>query len=172
MIGILLFELSIVFSLIGLWWYMTKRRHAHVLRKLAILFIGILLFEIMSEPMWINAGFQPWAFLYRDITWVLTLGWVVVFMVAILVVDYAAIGKSERQKFWLYLLLIETIVVPIESCLIIFGIRDYAPVLKSTMSGLTIPFTLVPLEAVFAVPLFAALIIAFYKYVNHLFEAR
>jgi len=60
--------------------------------------------------------------------------------------------------------------VPLESGLLITGVRGYAEVLTSTFSGTLIPFTPVPLEAIWALPLFTSLILTFYKYVNYLFE--
>ena len=83
-----------------------------------------------------------------------------------LILGYIFHKQPEKNRFILYLFFIEAITVPIESVLLITGVREYAPVLTETMSGFTIPFTIVPIEAVFAVPLFAALIISFYKYVN------
>ncbi len=172
MSGVLLFEIIVILYTIGLFTYMVKKKYSNVLRKFCILFVGVLLFEIMSEPMWLNDGFSSWAYIYQDITWVLTLGWVSIFMTAIILIDRSYGSLSEHKRFWYYLLCIEAITVPIEMGLLQTGVRDYAPLLKQSMSGLLIPFTIVPIEAVYAIPLFAALIISFYKYINHLFEVK
>ena len=169
---ILFLEIFIILFTIGLYFFMKKRGHKNVLRKLIILFVGVLLFEIMSEPMWLNLGFDSWAYVYKDITWIITLGWVGIFMSSILIVDHAFSHLPEKKRFWLYLLFSEAITVPLEMLLLETGIRKYAPVLMETMTGFTIPLTTVPLEAVYAIPLFTALILAFYKYVNHLFEVK
>ncbi len=165
-------ELFIIAFTIGLYFFMKKRGHKNVLRKLIILFVGVLLFEIMSEPMWLNLGFDSWAYIYKDITWIITLGWVSIFMTSILIVDHAFHHLPEKKRFWLYLLFSEAITVPLEMLLLETGIRKYAPILIDTMTGFTIPFTTVPLEAIYAIPLFTSLIIVFYKYVNHLFEVK
>src|SRR3989344_9674486 len=104
MAGVLLFELFVLVLAIFLFSFMVKKGYQNVTRKFLILFIGILLFEIISEPMWLNTGFDSWAYMFRDITWVLTLGWVTVFMMAIIGVDYFFRGASEKKKFFLYLL--------------------------------------------------------------------
>jgi hypothetical protein len=172
MSGVVLFEILILLFTLAVAVFMKVKGYKNILRKFVILFVSVLLFEIMSEPMWMNVGFQNWAYLWQDITWVITLGWVGIFMFSFLVVDYAFRGVPEKRKFWLYLLLLEVIVVPMESFLVISGIRAYAPILADTFSGYFIPFTVVPIEAIYAVPLFTTLIICFYKYVNYLFDRR
>ncbi len=165
-------EIGIIILIIGLIWFMKAKGYKNIFRKLIILFIGVLLFEIMSEPMWLNLGFHKWAYLYRDITWIITLGWVVIFMIAFMLVDYSFSHMKEIKRFWLYLFVVEAIVLPVETLLLQTGIREYASVLTSTMTGKVIPLTVVPIEAVYAIPLFASLIICFYKYINHLFEVK
>ncbi len=167
-----IFEFIVIIYTILLAVFMIKRKHKNVLRKMAILFIGVLLFEIISEPMWLNTGFDSWAYIYRDITWVMTLAWVSVFLTAIMLVDYGYGRLPEKKRFWLYLLIIEAIYVPIEAGLIQTGVRAYAPVLTETMTGFAIPLTSVPLEAIYAIPIFTALILSFYKYVNYLCEIK
>ncbi len=172
MSGLLITEILIVAFTIILWVYMKTKGYRNVTRKFLILFFSVLLFEFMSEPMWNNSGFQNWAYIWQDITWVITLGWVGIFMFTFLIVDYAFRTTSEKKKFWIYLLVLEAIVVPLESALVISGIRGYAPILADTLSGYMIPLTVVPIEAVYAVPLFTSLIICFYKYINYLFDTK
>jgi len=172
MSGLLIFEIFIVMFTIALWIFMKTKGYKNVTRKFIILFVSVLLFEFMSFPMWENSGFQKWAYIFQDITWIITLGWVGIFMFTFLIVDYAFRKTPEKYKFWIYLLVLEAIVVPIESGLIIFGIRGYAPILANTLSGYMIPLTVVPIEAIYAVPLFTALIICFYKYANYMVDKK
>ncbi len=46
------------------------------------------------------------------------------------------------------------------------GLRAYASDLIGTFSGIMIPLTSVPVEVLLAVPIIAALVITFYKYVG------
>lgn len=171
--GILLYELSIIATTIVVWLFMTKNGYKNVSRKFIILFLGVLLFEIISEPMWLNTGFNAWAYIYKDITWVLTLGWVNVFMLAILGVDYFYGELSEKKKFFLYLLFIAALVIPAEAFMISFGVRGYAEFLLETMrSGVVIPVLYLPIESIYAVPIFCSLILSFYKYINYLFDKK
>lgn len=172
-VGVFMYELSIIAITIILFSYMKKKGYKNITRKFLILFLGVLLFEIISEPMWLNAGFDSWAYIYRDITWVLTLGWVNTFMAAILAVDYFFRDKTEKKRFFLYLLFISALVVPAEAFMISLGVRGYAEFLLETMrSGVVIPVLYLPIEAIFAVPIFCSLILSFYKYINYLFDQK
>ena len=172
-VGVLIYEISIITTTILIWLFMTKRGYKNITRKFILLFLGVLLFEIISEPMWLNIGFDSWAYIYRDITWVLTLGWVNAFMLAILAVDYFFRETTEKKKFFLYLLFIAALVIPAEAMMISMGLRGYADFLLETMrSGLVIPVIYLPVEAIYAVPIFCSLILSFYKYVNYLFDKK
>ena len=171
--GILFYELGIILTTVLLWTFMTNKGYKNVTRKFLILFIGVLLFEIISEPMWINMGFSSWAYIYKDITWVLTLGWVNAFMLAIIGVDFAYQKSNEKIKFFLYLLFISALVIPVEAIMISLGIRGYAQFLLDSMqSGILMPLLYIPIEAIYAVPIFCALILSFYKYINYLLDRK
>lgn len=167
-----LVEVVIILYVIALYIFMIKHKYKNIARKSIILIIGILLFEFMSEPMFENIGFHSWSYLYKDITWIVTLEWLSIIFTSIIIVDYLYSHLPEKRRFWLYLLFIEGITVPIEIFLVQTGIRKYAELLTVNLSGLYIPFTSVPIEGVFAIPAFTALILCFYKYVNHLFYLR
>ena len=172
-IGVLLYELGIIITTIAIWFFMTKKGYKNVSRKFIILFLGVLLFEIISEPMWLNSGFDSWAYIYGDVTWVLTLGWVNAFMLAILAVDYFYRDSSVKKKFFLYLLFISVLVIPVEAIMISAGLRGYADFLLETMrSGIIFPVLYLPVESIYAVPIFCSLILSFYKYVNYLFDKK
>ena len=167
-----LFEVIAVAFPLVLWYYLKIKRHRHVTRKFLVLLMSVLIFEFLKEPLWENVGFQRWAYIWHDLTWVITFGWVGLFMTMFLIVDTTFRTLPEKKKFWVYLLSIEAIVVPIESVLVTIGIRDYSPLLKSSLIGFTIPLTPVPIEAIYYIPLFASFIICFYKYINYLFNTR
>jgi hypothetical protein len=161
-------EILIIIVTIGIYSYL-KNYEKKAKQKFIILFIAVFLFEIMSEPMWINHLFNSWAYLYGNVSWIVTLGWVDIFFVSFIIVDKLIFKNkklSEKIKFWLYLLIVTIITVPLEAMLLKYGFRSYSSALTDTFSGLLIPFTGVPIELLIAVPMIAALIIPFYKYVN------
>ncbi len=168
MSSVFIFEIVMILVTIGLLYFMKKNKYKHIFLKSIILFVGVFLFEVMSEPMWRNFLLNPWAYIYNDVSWIITLGWVNIFLVSIILVDYFFKKLDEKRKFWLYLLFVTIITVPVEAILLNVGIRAYDPVLLNTMTGIT--FLSAPIETLFIVPMIAAFVIPFYKVVYGLFE--
>ena len=167
--NILLFELLVILVTAGILIYMKSSGKKEIMKRFGIMLFSVLLFYIMSEPMWINQGLSSWAYLYGNVSWVLALGWVSIFFLTFLIVDNGFKKMAEKGKFWLYLIVATIITIPAESLLLKLGIRSYAPLLSETFSGLLIPLTQVPLEVMLATPIITALIIPFYKYIfDHL----
>lgn len=164
--NILLFEFLVVLVTIGILVYMKKSGDKEVMKKFGLMLVAVFLFQIMSEPMWVNNNLHSWAYLYGNVSWVLTFGWVSIFFLTFLIVDKGFKKMPEKNKFWLYLLVATIITVPAESLILKLGIRSYAGVLSSTFSGIMIPLTQIPLEVILAVPMISALIIPFYKYME------
>jgi hypothetical protein len=164
--GIVLVELLPLIGAIILYLLMQKMGYKKVWQKFLVMIIGVLLFMIMSEPMYRNPGLDVWAYIYRDVPWTVVLGWADIFFASIIIVDKLWGKYKENAKFWLYLLVVTIITVPIESILLRSGLRSYTPELTSTFSGFMIPLTAAPIEVLLAVPIIGALVISFYKYVS------
>jgi len=164
--NILLFEALVVIVTIAILAIMKSSGQKDVMKKFGLMLIAVFLFQIMSEPMWVNSNLDSWAYLYGNVSWILTFGWASIFFLTFLIVDKGFKKMHEKNKFWLYLLVATIITVPAESLILKLGIRSYATLLSSTFSGLMIPLTQVPIEVLFAVPMISALIIPFYKYIS------
>lgn len=162
--NILVFELLVILITLVILAYMKSSGQKDVMKKFGIMLIAVFLFQIMSEPMWINKNMNSWAYLYGNVSWVLTFGWISIFFLTFLIVDGTFKKMAEKGKFWLYLIIATILTIPSEMLILKIGIRTYADILTTTFSGLTI-FGAVPIEVVFAVPLISALIIPFYKYI-------
>ncbi|MBS3136036.1 hypothetical protein J4401_03675 [Candidatus Woesearchaeota archaeon] len=160
---IILLEIGIIAIAIGVWYLLKKQKYKKPTISFAVLFISVLLFEIVSEPMWKNNLLDGWAYIYRDVSWVITLGWVIIFFISFYLVDKKWPKLSEGKKFWLYLAALTIITTPIEVILLSAGIREYSSVLTQTMSGILIPLTSAPIEIILTIPLIGALVIPFYK---------
>jgi len=160
----LILEIIIILIAIGLYFGLKKLNYENLGKKFIILFIAVFLFELMSAPMWRNYNLNTWAYVFHDVSWIITLGWVNLFFITFIIVDKWKANSPEKNKFWWYLLILTIISVPIESFLLKLGIRGYSPILTGTFSGLTIPLTLVPIEIIPTVPIIGALVIGFYKY--------
>lgn len=164
MMNFLIFEVIIVLIFVSIVSYMKFTGYNKTYTKSTFLFLTVLLFQIMSEPMWLNHKLNSWAFIYGNISWVLTLGWVSILLLTILLVDGKFKESSEKTKFWLYLTTATILTVIAESIILKLGIRSYAPVLSDTFSGILIPLTQVPVEVLLATPIITALVISFYKF--------
>lgn len=141
-------------------------------RSFVITFIGVLFFEIMIEPMVINQGFPQWSYLYRDISFILTGGWVLIIWVALWVVDNFLRNFNLFEKFISYTFIIAIITIPFEFLLIQLGFREYGESSVANFSGLTMPIVNIPIEIIFAIPFYLALVIGFVKCWEYMLENK
>jgi hypothetical protein len=142
------------------------------LRTLAVTVVSVLLFEITVEPMVENIGFPAWSYIFHDITLLLTGAWVTLTWLAISLVDKYLIHFSLRGKFLAYLAVVFVAVLPAELWLIASGYRVYGPSTVAAFTGLHIPFTTLPVEVAFGIPLYFSLIISFVKYWEIILDNR
>lgn len=133
------------------------------LRSLLISFIAVFLFEVMVDPM-VKNNMPKWSYIYRDISFLLTGGWIILVWFSINFIDKFFIHLDLYRKFMGYLTIIFIFCLPTECWMITNGYRVYGPSAKAGFSGLLIPFTNIPVEVAFGIPFFFALIIAFIKY--------
>ena len=141
-------------------------------RSLLISVIGVFLFELMIEPMVINAKMPSWSYIYRDVSFLMTGGWVIIAWLAINLVDKFSIHLDLFRKFISYLVVIFLVTLPIESLLIINGFRIYGPSTTAAFSGFKIPIFHIPVEVAFGIPFYFALIISFIKYWEIILEEK
>lgn len=147
-------------------------RHRPWLRSFVVTLVSVLLFEITVEPMVQNVGFPAWTYIFHDITLVLTGAWIVLTWLAINLVDKFLLHFSLRGKFFAYLGAVFVFALPAEIWLIASGHRVYGPSTVAAFTGLHIPWTLVPTEIAFGVPLYFALILSFVKYWEIILDNR
>ena len=133
-------------------------------RNLILSLVGVLLFELLVGAMVDNVGFPSWSYIWRDITIILSGGWVLVIVIATWLVDKYFINKNMVEKFVLYLVFATVIIAPVEAWLIHSGHRVYLPSTVANFSGFVVPGLNIPVEVIFAVPFYLALAVAFMRY--------
>jgi len=170
--NILVFELLLIILTVGVYVFMKRLGYKNTERKLIILLISVILFETMTEPLWSNTGLDSWTYLFRDVSWIISLGWVCIIMISIMIVDYFLRKTSEVRKFFAYLALIVGATTIIESILVTSKIRSYAPELLARTTGINIPVLNLPIEALLVLTIIGAFVISTYKYINYLFNTR
>lgn len=157
----LIFDLVVVAA--SLTTFFVLRRFVDKLwRRAAVMAVGVLLFELFTAPMWINEHLGRWAYVYCDLSWILTLGWTALILGAVVLVDRWKAEWSAPKRFAAYLGLLLVLVTIAEVVVVAIGIRKYSPEVMASVSGISILG--VPIEILYYVPVFTALVIAFYKY--------
>jgi len=104
-----------------------SRRVDRLAPRLGVMALGVLIFELFTVPMWHNAHLGRWAYLYREVSWVLTLGWSVLFLLVVELGDRLLPRWRAWRRFGLALLLITLGALPVELLLVQLGVRSYAP---------------------------------------------
>ncbi|MFM7675759.1 MAG: hypothetical protein ACKO5F_09270, partial [Synechococcus sp.] len=147
-------------SAAGLAWL--ARFHGRLGLRLAVMAVGVLIFALFTAPMWHNAHLGRWAYLYRDVSWVLTLGWSVLFLLVVEVGDRLLPHWRAARRFLLDVVVLTLLVVPLEWLVVRLGIRGYAPEVREAAWGGWIDG--VPVAVLYYVPVFSALVLGFYRY--------
>lgn len=130
--------------------------------RFAVMALGVLIFELFMAPMWHNEHLGWWAYLYRDVSWVLTALWSLLFLLVVELGDRLLPRWRAWQRFALNLLVLTLLALPLELLVVQLGIRSYAPEVREAVRGAWVGG--VPLEVLFYVPVFASLVIGFYRY--------
>ena len=157
----LIFDIVAIVLSLGTLAYFRKGTDRFWLRALVVA-IGVLIFELFTGPMWLNQRMGMLAYLYLDVSWILTLGWTAIILGSILLIDRWKSEWSAAKRFPLYLGLILPIVIIAETVVVNVGIRKYSHEVQEATSGIMVAG--VPIEILYYVPVFASLVITFYKY--------
>lgn len=158
---ILLFEAAVLVGTLACFWLL-PRLQTKIQPRFWTMAIGVLLFELFTAPMWHNYRMGHWAYIYQDVSWILTLGWTSLMLTIVLVTDKLLGHWREWKRFIVYLGAMTLAVLPLEALVRGLGIRSYAPEVEAILSGPRLAG--VPIEFLYYVPVFTGLVIGFYKY--------
>lgn len=157
-----LFEASVLIICLS-FLLVLRKLDADIFRKFAVTFIAVLLFEYFTQPLWLNVGLEKWAYLYLDVSWIITVGWATIIIVSMAIIDLYFKRENELERFFFYFIPITFVGITAEAVVLFLGIRKYPPEVIGILSGKTI-FGLVPIEALYYIPVFMALVISFARY--------
>ena len=158
---ILIFDLTVIAAAIAAF-VVLKRFTTKLWLRAVVMAVGVFLFELFTSPMWHNEHLGRFAYVYCDVSWILTLGWTTLILGVVILVDRWLIRWSEPKRFAAYMGILLAVVTIAEMVVVALGIRKYAPEVLGVVSGITIRG--VPVEILYYVPVFTGLVIAFYKY--------
>ena len=159
--SIIAFEVFILIGTVAVLWLLSRLRDK-IWQRYLIMAVGVLIFELFTAPMWNNYKLGPWAYIYEDVSWILTLGWTSLALSVVILVDKFLAQWRTWQRFALYLVILTIMVLLFEGLVVGLGIRSYAPEVEAAFTG--IKFLGVNIEVFYYVPVFMALVISFYKY--------
>jgi hypothetical protein len=160
---ILIFDLVVITAAVAGYLFLRKSVSKLWLRAL-VTATGVFLFELFTSPMWKNEHLGAWAYVYCDVSWILTLGWTTIIVGTMACVDRWLPRSSAPQRFILCLGLFLALVIPAEMIVVGLGIRSYSPEVLASVSGVSIAG--VPVEVLYYVPVFTSLVMAFSRYWN------
>ena len=159
--AILAFEgILLVATMAGL--VIGRRSDPRILTRFLTIAVGVLIFEVFTAPMWHNHHLGAWAYVYDDVSWILTVGWAGLILSAIVLVDRNLPSLRPGKRFGAYLALLTGVVLVAEALVVNLGIRSYSQEVEETVIGLYVAG--VPIEALYYIPVFLALVVGFYKY--------
>ncbi|HJW21285.1 MAG TPA: hypothetical protein VJ506_02535 [Candidatus Limnocylindrales bacterium] len=166
---VIVFEIA-VFAAAFLTYRFLAARIEHAGRHLVLIGIGMFLIEFFTGPMWGNHHLGFWAYVYSDVSWVLTLAWTVIISLSIYLVENVLRVRAALWRWLGFLLVITPVTVLGDALVKALGIRTYAPETIAAAGPATIPILDVPLAGLYYVPVVMTLVWAFYKHWLPLFE--
>ncbi len=160
-VPILIFEGVTLITAAICYLFLSKLQAQFALRCLAMAG-GVLIFELFTAPMWHNHRMGVWAYIYQDVSWILTIGWTALLLTVVVLTDRLLPNWKEWKRFLIYLGLTTVAVCILEAIVVNISIRGYAPEVLQATSG--IKLLNVPIEVLYYTPVFTGLVLAFYKY--------
>jgi hypothetical protein len=156
------FEVAIILGAIAVLFFL-RSIQSQIILRFFVLAGAVLLFEFFTAPMWENNHLGVWAYLYLDVSWVLTVGWTSLILLVVTLCDRVLQEWKEWQRFPVYLGILIVAVTLLEIIGVNLGIRGYSPEVLADMNSIFILG--VPIIDVFYyTPVFTGLVISFYKY--------
>jgi len=144
-----------------------KKSNKKIYRRFGLAFLAVILFEYFTHPLWINTNLQPWAYLYLDVSWIITLCWVNLILVSMAIVEYIAPKYRryrELKKFLLTMVLITISGLYLEWLFLRLEVRQYPEVIKEYLDATFRIGNVIPIIEILYIPTFMALIIGFVRY--------
>jgi len=163
---IIFFEVAVLVVLLGTYFSMTRIGYDKVVKKMLIMIIVIFIIEILTMPFWSNSKLDSWTYIYKDVSWILTVLWTDISFISIILVDRIWGRRHEKERFWSYFLIIGAFRFILEWVLTLAKIRTYNTSLTEIFNGTVIPVLELPFSLVIVSIIIGIFTITFYKYTS------
>ncbi len=160
--AIIIFEILVVLYALGMLWWLRRFQNRITLR-FCVIMVGVGIFEFFTMAMWNNHKMGIWAYVYRDVSWILTVGWSALILSTVVLVDHWKKRLAPEWRFFIIIGCLLFSVILLEALVVEIEIRSYTPEVQKIIWG-TIPGTGVPFNILYYVPVFTSLIVGFYRY--------
>jgi hypothetical protein len=149
----------IIFTILGMMYL--RKNYTDFLKRFFIMSIGIVLFQLFTAPMWNIHHLGMFGYIYMDVSWVITLFWSTLLLLITTIIDKKYKFLKEYQRFIVSIPPVLILGIVFEILLSTLSIRYFAPEILSTSSGMV---GSLPIEILFYLPVFAGIVISFYKF--------
>jgi hypothetical protein len=162
------FEFIVILATLALLAYFKFKSHRYWKRYYLIL-ISVVLFEFSTHFAWTTSALDPFTFIGPSLNWVIFLAWTLIIFFMLQLGDFLyPEKKSEGRNFTITLICMSVLGILFEQLLLSLQIRGYGAEVNALLIGHNIPFLTVPLEALYYIPVFMALILGFVRYFEEL----
>jgi len=165
-----MFEVGVIAAAAILLGLLAAHKEFNLLKRFGLIAGGVLIFELFTRPLWNNHNMSDWAYLYIDVSWILTLGWSLILFLSLLIVERGFGIKKQLPQFLLTIVLSTIAGLIGEQIVLALGIRTFSPEVQEVLSGIALPFTQVPIETLYYMPVFMTLVVSFAKYFEIVFN--
>lgn len=160
---ILLFEVGVIVAAVLTYRFLSTRVQ-RVRRHLLVIAIGMFLIEFFTGPMWRNQHLGFWAYVYSDVSWILTIGWTVLISLSIYFVEQVLHIREAWRRYAVFLVVITPVTIVCDGLVRALGIRTSSPETAAAAGPGMILFIDVPMAGLFYVPVVMTLVWSFYKH--------
>ena len=150
--------------LVGTFLLILYKLDKKVFRRFGLAVIGVLIFEYFTQALWINADLEPWSYLYLGVNWIITIGWAGIITVSTQLIKLYLPKYSKKIRYVISVFVVGIIGFFAEWVGVGLGVRQYTEAALEVTSGILIGYGKVPIEALYYIPVFMALVIAFVHY--------
>lgn len=167
----MIFELSVLFIVACLLVIQYKLDNK-TFRRFFFAFVAVYLFQYFTQALWLNQNLEPWAYLYLDVSWILTVGWAGIIVTSMKLIDLYFPRLPEGVRYIFQVIIIGLIGFLAEWVVVGLGIRHYPSAVREIFSGVMLGYGKVPIEALYYIPVFMALMVAFVRYWEIAMDSR
>ena len=141
----------------------SRLQNKNLLKRYFLVLIGVIIFDFATQIAWLTNNLHPFTFIGPNFNWLISITWTNLIFYIMYIVDKLSHSK-EAKRFFIYLSSFAIGGILLEEILIRLSIRSYGPEVIDLLTGVHIPLLISPIEVLYYIPVFMALILGFVRY--------